>query len=121
MANLDRKNDLEHEFKKHEQRIEEISLQREFEIKAPFDYQLTLLDQEDEDLGIAYGEVELDRDEAWLDMTNRLEELREDTVTALDREVTEIENALWRAVADHKDPCKVLMAIRLDIVKDIGC
>ena len=121
LANTERKDDLKHEFEKHEQRINEIAAMREFEIKAPFDYQLTLLEQEDEDLGIAYGEVELDRDEAWLDMTNRLEELREDTVAALDREVVEIENALWRAVADHKNPCKVLMAIRLDIVKDIGC
>lgn len=54
-------------------------------------------------------------------MVDRLDELFEDTMSLLDNEVLEIENALRRAIVDHKDPCKVLMAIRLDIVKNISC
>lgn len=62
-----------------------------------------------------------DAADAFRDMINRLEQLREDKESGFDRELNQVNRAIDRAGVDHKDACKVLRAMRIEWLEVIGC
>ena len=67
------------------------------------------------------GEAILDSNSAWDDLRNRLELYRDDLVAGLQNEVDDIKDAIERTEVDRKDACKVLRALRADILQNISC
>lgn len=103
------------------QRFDEIKAQTKREIEAPFNYQLNLLEKEEDDITVALTEAIMDSNASYTDMLNRMDRLYEDKMAALDDEIEKINAALDRSLVDKKNPCKVLRSIRLDILKNVEC
>lgn len=66
-------------------------------------------------------EAAADLESAADDMEVRIRRLHEDKMGMFDREAKMVKAALDRAVVDHKDPCSVLRAIRVEFTRDIIC
>lgn len=103
------------------QRLKEIYTLNIREIKAPFEYQETLLNKEVDDVIIAMTEATSDVTDAFNDMLERLDRLYDDKVALLNRESSMVEKAIARAVVDQKDLCAVLRALRVDFTDNIIC
>ena len=103
------------------QRLDEIKLNNDQEIQAPFDYQKELLRKEEDDITVALTEAFLDANAAFDDMIVRLERLYADKIAGLADEIEEIIRAIERSEVDRKNACEVLQAMRLEIVSDIEC
>lgn len=54
-------------------------------------------------------------------MEERLQRLHSDKMAMFDRELAMVLAALDRAYVDHKDPCSVLRAIRVEFTRDVTC
>ena len=104
-----------------ENRLTEIRDITKIEIDAPWNYQLELLRKEEDDITVALTEAFLDANAAFDDMILRMERLLGDKLAGLDDEIEEIKQAIDRSEFDQKDVCKVLFAMRLDILKNVNC
>lgn len=62
-----------------------------------------------------------DVQDAYMDMIERLERLKDDKVAILKREVDQVQQALDRSVTDKKEACKVTRALRVDFIKNVIC
>ena len=120
-ANVVRKEYLQFIHDKRVQRLNEIVQQNTREIVAPFDYQLKLLDREEDDIQNALTAASDDAEDAFFNLKERLRELHDDNVAKLDKEITQIKDAIARTEIDQKEACHTLAAMRLDIAKDIEC
>lgn len=70
------------------QRFDEINDQTVREISAPFDYQLELLEKEEDDITVALTEALMDSNTAYTDMLDRIDVLYSDKVALLTNEIT---------------------------------
>lgn len=120
-ANQARLDYLQRVFDRKIQRLSEIHMNNIREIEAPFEYQLELLEKEEDDITVALTEAITDSNNAYTDMLNRLDRLFDDKMEALLDEVNKIADAIERAVVDKKNPCDVLRALRLDLTQYITC
>lgn len=91
------------------------------EITAPFTYQTRLLNKETDDVIVAMTEAVNDAADAFTDMLDRLNRLYEDKASLLENEATLVKAAIGRTVVDHKDPCDVLKALRVDFLEMVTC
>ena len=120
-ANNDRIASLQRVKARRDQRLLEIDSQNRKEIGSPFDYQIELLDKQKDDVVMALTWAIQDSTDAYDDMLDRLQKLRNDKVTALDAEVLEILEAIERTEVDQKSACAVLFALRAEILKNVSC
>jgi len=120
-ANTARKTYLQRVKARKVQRLAEIHTRNLREISAPFEYQIRLLAKESDDVIVAMTEATNDAADAFRDMINRLEQLREDKESGFDRELSQVNRALDRADVDHKDACKVLRSMRIEWLDIIIC
>jgi len=104
-----------------ENRLTEIRDITKIEIDAPWNYQLELLRKEEDDITVALTEAFLDANAAFDDMILRMERLLGDKLAGLSDEIEEIKQAIDRSEVDQKDVCKVLFAMRLDILRNVNC
>ena len=120
-ANTKRIEYLDSVKQKRIQRLEEIHMQNNREIESPFEYQLRLLDKENDDITQALTSAITDANDAYSDLIERIDDLYTDTVAGLLEEIEQIKNAIDRAVVDQKPGCKVLHALKTEITKNIEC
>ena len=121
LANDERIAYLDKVYERRIQRFNEINMQVIREIRAPFEYQRSLLNKERDDVVVALTEALLDSNNAYSDMIDRIERLRDDKVAAMQDEVDEILQAVERAPIDKKRTCDVIRALRADILKNVVC
>lgn len=62
-----------------------------------------------------------DVQDAYMDMIERLERLKDDKVKVLERERDQVNQALDRSVFDKKQVCYVLFALRVDFINHVQC
>lgn len=104
---------------KRERRLLEIKDDNVSKLKAPFDYQLRLLEEEKNDILQARSNAIRDSNDAFTDLESRLGELQSHISEDQAIEVEKITAAINRAIVDHKNPAKVLYALRIDWLVDI--
>lgn len=121
LANTARKEYLQDVHDRRVQRLAEVHQQNIREIEGPFDYQIDLLDKEEDDITVALTEAIMDSNAAYTDMLSRIDRLYQDKVAGLTREINQIKDAIDRSGVDRKDACEVLFSLRLDILKNIDC
>jgi hypothetical protein len=121
MANDERLDYLLKIFNKRKQRLSEIHADNLTKLAAPFQYQTRLLQDEENDILRARNNAVRDSNDAYDDLIFRLESFAEDINFGFDDELAYLNNALQRAVIDHKQVCQVLLAFRLDWVDSINC
>ena len=96
------------------ERLSDIHEDNLLKIEAPFDYQLDMLEEEQEDINDAKAEATADANEAFEDLKERMEDYKDDRDEALDREEEKVIRILERAVEEGKPVDEVLYAMRLD-------
>ena len=79
------------------------------------------MEKEEDDITVAMTAAVDDAEDAEADMKLRLTKLRDDKVAGLAEEITQIKSAIARTDVDQKEACSVLLAMRLDIAKNITC
>lgn len=104
---------------KRERRLLEIHNDNLKKIRAPFEYQLRLVTEEEDDILQARNNAIRDANDAFDDLEYRLEDLKDDIFEGLDREELRITQALDRSIVDRKNPAQVFMALRIDWLRDI--
>ena len=119
LANQDRKDYLSKVKAKRERRLLEIHTDNVKKIKAPFEYQLRLVTEEEDDILQARNNAIRDANDAFDDLEYRLEDLKDDIFEGLTREELKITQALDRAIVDRKHPAQVFLALRIDWLKQI--
>jgi hypothetical protein len=90
LANTDRKDYLSKVKGKRERRLLELHNDNLKKINAPFEYQLRLVTEEEDDILQARNNAIRDANDAFDDLEYRLEDLKEDIFEGLDREVLRI-------------------------------
>ena len=118
-ANDDRIAYLQYIRDTRQRRLQEIKEDNDEKIDAPFNYQLRLLREEEDDILQARNNAVRDSNDAYDDMEWRLDQLRDDIVDEQNMEVEKITNALKRAVVDQKNPGKVFHALKIDWLSEI--
>jgi len=104
------------------QRLTEIHNQNIKKIEAPFDYQIRLVGEEENDILQARNNAVRDANDAYDDLIFRLDSFRIDVESALSDEIEEIRAMVTRSTFDKKHPCKVIAALRLPYLIDyINC
>lgn len=77
------------------------------------------MEEEENDILQARNNAIRDSNDAFNDLEDRLETLRDDIIESQQIEKEKITNAISRSVIDHKNPSKVLMALRIDWLTEI--
>lgn len=96
------------------QRLKEIYDDNLIKIDAPFDYQVRLLEEEEDDILEARADAVRDSNDAYDDLEWRLDALFDDIIEEQAIEVERIENAIDRAIIDKKNLNKVFLALKID-------
>lgn len=60
-----------------------------------------------------------DIQDAYADMIERLERLKDDKVKVLERERDQVKQAIDRSLTDKKQVCYVLFSLRVDFIKHV--
>jgi len=100
-------------------RLLEIHDDNLFKIEAPFDLQLDLLGEEEEDITQAKAYARDDALNAFDDLKERMTDYLNDRNEALDREADRVIRTLERALSEKKDLTDVLYAMRLDWLQGV--
>lgn len=121
-ANEERLNYIDKVYRKRVQRLTEMHQDNVEKIDAPFDYQIRLIGEEENDVLQARNEALRDSNDAFSDLLFRLESFADDIKAVFDDEISQIGQAVQRAQVDHKNPCAVLFALRINWLSEIeGC
>ncbi len=113
-ANTYRKTQLQQVFDMREQRLTEIYNDNLIKIDAPFDYQIRLLAEEEDDILEARANAVRDSNDAYDDLEWRLDSLFDDIIEDQEIEQERIFAAIERALVDKKNPAKVFLALKID-------
>jgi len=68
---------------------------------------------------VAMMEATNDIQDAYADMIERLERLKDDKVKVLERERDQVKQAIDRSLTDKKQVCYVLFSLRVDFIKHV--
>lgn len=96
------------------QRLTEIYDDNLMKIDAPFDYQIRLLGEEEDDILEARANAVRDSNDAYDDLEWRLDSLSSDIIEDQQIEQERILQAIQRSLVDKKNPAKVFLALKID-------